>query len=72
MEVRLFATFREGRGSVVDVQWREGMDGYALFALLGIPAEKVAIYLVNGMRMPPDVILSPDDVIALFPPVGGG
>lgn len=68
----MFATLRENRGKVVDVQWREGMDGYALLTALGIPTEDVAIFLIGGVNQKPDAILRADDVIALFPPVGGG
>jgi len=72
MEVRLFATLREDRGKVADVPWREGIDGYALLAELGIATEDAAIFLINGVHSKPDAALKPDDVIAIFPPVGGG
>ena len=72
MEVRLFATLRDGRGKVVDIEWREGMDGRGLFAELGIPEEDVALFIVNGAHSKPENKLAQCDVIALFPPVGGG
>ena len=72
MEVRLFATLRNGRDKVVDAPWHEGMDGYALFSALGIQPEDVSIFLVNGVNSPCDTALKPSDMIALFPPVGGG
>jgi len=72
MEVRLFATLRDNRQKVVDVDWRQGMDGNALFAMLDIPAKDVSIFLINGKSSNHDTVIKEDDVIALFPPVGGG
>ena len=72
MEVRLFATLRDGREKVVDLPWQDGMDGYTLLESLKIPPEDVAIFLINGVHSKPDAKLSANDTIALFPPVGGG
>jgi len=72
MEVRLFATLRENRGKVQQIQWQDGMDGYAVLSVLNIPPEEVAIFLINGAHSKPDAAVKPNDVIALFPPVGGG
>jgi len=72
MEVRLFATLRENHGKTVDVPWHDGMDGYALFNTLGLAPEDVSIFLINGLNSKPDAMLKADDIIALFPPVGGG
>ena len=72
MEVRLFATFRENRDKILDVPWYEGMDGNALFKMLDIDVKEVSIFLVNGAHKKPDYVFAKDDVIALFPPVGGG
>ena len=52
--------------------WYEGMDGHALLDTLGIAVDDAAIFLINGVSSRPDAILKADDVIALFPPVGGG
>ena len=72
MEIRLFATLRENRGKTVNVDWAEGMDGHALLKALNITREEVAIFLVNGTNSKPDTLIKAGDVIALFPPVGGG
>ena len=72
MEVQLFATFREGRGKKADIQWREGIDGFAILKELKLEPGDVKIFLVNGFHKKPDVVLKPDDLIALFPDVGGG
>ena len=72
VEVRLFASLRENREKTLQVQWHEGMDGNTLLATLGIPTGDVAIFLVDGQHSKADVLLKEEDVIALFPPVGGG
>ena len=68
----MFATLRENRGKTAQIQWFEGMDGHALLSTLGIAAEEVAIFLINGMHSKVDTQLNMDDVVSLFPPVGGG
>ena len=72
MEVRLFATLRENRDKILNINCKEGMDGYLLLSELSITPEEVAIFLINGMHNKLDAKLKQDDIIALFPPVGGG
>ena len=72
MDVRLFAALREDRGKIVSVQWYEGMNGFALLKSLAIEPETVSIFLINGMRSDPETLIKADDIIALFPPLGGG
>jgi molybdopterin converting factor small subunit len=72
MEVRLFATLRENRENTFQADWHEGLDGYALLKSLDIATEDAAIFLINGRHSRFDVPLSADDIIAIFPPVGGG
>ena len=72
MEVRLFATLRENRESTLQIDWQEGLDGHALLKSLNIDPDDAAIFLINGKHSPFDIPLSADDIIAIFPPVGGG
>ena len=72
MEVKLFASLRENRGKTASVEWREGLNGNAILESLAIPAESVAIYLINGKNADFNEPLSQSDVVSLFPPVGGG
>lgn len=72
MEVRLFATLRENRGNTVEIEWTEGMDGQTLLKTLGLNEKDAAVFLVNGINSKADVVLKKDDVIAIFPPIGGG
>ena len=57
IEVRLFATFREGRD---------------ICRLYQIPCEEVAIFLINGRHSDLQKPIKDGDILALFPPVGGG
>lgn len=72
IEVRLFATFRDGRGKVLHLPAEQYSDARALIVDLDIPLEEVAILLVNGRHSKPDKALQDGDIVALFPPVGGG
>ena len=72
MEVRLFATFRENREKIMHIGWSEGMTGLDLLRELDIPQKEVAIFLINGAHSNAEAPLASDDIIALFPPVGGG
>jgi len=72
MEVRLFATLREGRGKQADIPWHEGIDGHAVLKALELEPDDIKIYLINGVHSDPDAKLKPDDIIALFPGIGGG
>jgi molybdopterin converting factor small subunit len=56
----------------VPVDWYDGINGLAILENIGIPADDVAIYLINGKNANLDDALSRDDVVSFFPPVGGG
>ena len=72
IEVRLFAGLRDGRqkvyqmdpGSVATIQ--DVMDA------LQIPREEVNIMLINGFHKDPLTEIKDEDIVALFPAVGGG
>lgn len=72
IEVRVFATLRQGREKVTMLS----PDGIScardILALMGIPAEEVSILLVNGFHQKPETPVKDGDIVALFPPVGGG
>ena len=72
IEVRLFATLREGRGKVQHLEAANISVAGDIIRQLEIPAEEVAILLVNGFHQKPDYAVKDGDVVALFPPVGGG
>ena len=72
IEVRLFATLREGRGKVQMLPAEPFADAGDIIRHLEIPAEEVAILLINGFHKKPHDPVKDGDVVALFPPVGGG
>ena len=72
IEVRLFATLREGRGKVAMLEAAEFPDAGSIIRHLNIPVEEVAILLINGFHSKPEAPVRDGDVVALFPPVGGG
>ena len=72
IEVRLFATLREGRGKIVMLPAEDHADAASIIRHLEIPFEEVAILLINGFHKKPHDSVKDGDVVALFPPVGGG
>lgn len=72
IEVRLFATFREGRGKILQMDAVGLEKASDVLELLHIPREEVAIYLINGRHSALDDRIQDGDVLAIFPPVGGG
>lgn len=72
LEVRLFATFREGRGKVVKLEAAQYPDMHSILQHLEIPPGEIAILLINGRHSNSQAKVKDGDVIALFPPVGGG
>ncbi len=72
IEVRLFATFREGREKVLFLDAKEYTKAGDVLDYLDIPQEEVAIYLINGRHSKFTDSIKEGDVLAIFPPVGGG
>ena len=72
IEVRLFATFREGRQKIYQMEAEQLHKASDVLDILQIPYEEVAIYLINGMHSALDAPIKDGDVLAIFPPVGGG
>ena len=72
IEVRLFATLREGRGKVQMLPAEDYACAGDIIRHLDIPVEEVAILLINGFHKKPHDTVKDGDVVALFPPVGGG
>ena len=72
IEVRLFATLREGRGKVQHLDAATISVAGDIIRQLGIPVEEVAILLINGFHQKPETSVKDGDIVAIFPPVGGG
>ena len=72
VEIRLFATLRQGRFRKRKLDLSEGITVGKVLKELGIQSQEVAILLVNGHDVTEHGALRPDDVMALFPPIAGG
>ena len=72
IELRLFATFREGREKKYFLQVEEGTKLIDIVNKFEIAQEEVSIALINGIDGKLDRSLNEGDILALFPPVGGG
>ena len=72
IEVRFFATLREDRGKIAEIDAEEVSTAGELIRRFEIPAEEVSILLINGFHSKPEDPVKDGDVISLFPPVGGG
>ena len=72
IEVRFFATLRQGRGKITQLPAEEAACAGDILRRFEIPAEEVAILLINGFHSKPADPVKDGDIISLFPPVGGG
>ena len=70
--VKLFATFRDGRQKILDMNLPESATPQSIIDALGISQTEVAILLINGRDGKLDTLLVDNDTVSLFPPVGGG
>ena len=72
IEVRVFATLRQGREKITFLP--PGGIAYAADILnrLSIDPQEVSILLINGFHQKPETPVKDGDIVALFPPVGGG
>lgn len=72
VEVRLFAYFRNNRWKKQVLEYKDGSTLADIINEIGIELEDVSIGLLNGIDGSLDREVKDGDVLALFPPVGGG
>lgn len=72
VEVRLFATFRNGRWKNKVLTLEKDASIVSVLKLLEIETDSLGIALINGKHSSLDSTLEEEDVLALFPPIGGG
>lgn len=72
IEVRVFATLRQGRDKVTMLPAENFSTAGDIIRHMEISPEEVSILLINGFHKKPDDAVKAGDVVALFPPVGGG
>jgi sulfur carrier protein len=72
VEVKIFATFREGRFNEKELELPEKSSLSDLLKYLKIPEKDAKVIIVNGLAVSVEHKLSNHDVVAIFPPVAGG
>ena len=72
VEVRLFAYFRNNRWKKQVMEFKDGSTLADIIKEIGIELEDVSIGLLNGIDGSFDRKVKDGDILALFPPVGGG
>ena len=72
IEVRLFATLRQGREKIYHVESAAVNTVQDIMDVLDIPRSEVNIMLINGFHQKPETPVKDEDIVSLFPAVGGG
>ena len=72
VEVKLFATFREGRFNEKELELPEESSIGDLLKYLKIPEKDAKIIILNGLSVAVEHKLRNKDVVAIFPPIAGG
>ena len=70
--VKLFATLRDFGPEIQEMNVPENSTIEKVVNYLNLPAEIPLLKIVNGVHTDPQEMLKEGDVLALFPPVGGG
>lgn len=70
--MKLFATFRRGREKIQTFDLPEETTCEEILRLLNIDPKEVSIYLINGKASELNRKLVDEDILSIFPPVGGG
>ena len=72
IEVRLFATLRQGRQKVYHVDAASVSTVQDIMDAVDVPRSEVNIMLINGFHQKPETPVKDEDIVSLFPAVGGG
>ena len=72
IEVRLFAGLRQGRQKVYQMEAESIKNVQDIMDVLNIQRSEVNILLINGFHQKPETPVKDEDVVSLFPAVGGG
>jgi len=70
--VKLFATLRDFGPEVQEKTVPENSTVESVVTSLSLPDDIPLLTIVNGIHTKPQTMLRDGDVLALFPPVGGG
>jgi len=72
IEVRLFAGLRQGRQKVYQMETDSVKTVQDIMDVLEIQRSEVNILLINGFHQKPETPVKDEDIVSLFPAVGGG
>ena len=72
IEVRLFAGLRQGRQKIYHMESDSVKNVQDIMDVLDIRREEVNILLINGFHQKPETEVKDEDIVSLFPAVGGG
>ena len=72
IEVRLFAGLRQGRQKVYQMESSSIKNVQDIMDVLHIDRKEVNILLINGFHQKPETPVKDEDIVSLFPAVGGG
>ena len=70
--VKLFAFFRDNRFKIQDFIFEEGTTVRQVIEGFSIPVEEVGVTMINGRHCQLDASLSENDILSIFPMIGGG
>ncbi len=72
IEVRLFAGLRQGRQKIYQMEPNSVKNVQDIMDVLNIQRSEVNILLINGFHQKPETEVKDEDIVSLFPAVGGG
>lgn len=70
--VKLFATLRNNREKEMTMDLDPNATPKDIIERLNIAQEEAAIIMINGRGAKLDTVLRDNDIVSIFPPVGGG
>jgi len=70
--IKLFATLRDCGPDIQEKSVSEGSSVASVIDSLSLPEDIPLLTIVNGVHTDPQEKLKEGDVLAIFPPVGGG
>ena len=72
IEVRLFAGLRQVRQKVYQMEPDSIRNVQDIMDAVDVPRSEVNIMLINGFHQKPETEVKDEDIVSLFPAVGGG
>ncbi|PID76116.1 MAG: molybdopterin synthase sulfur carrier subunit [Deltaproteobacteria bacterium] len=72
LTVKLFASFRDNRFKQQVMEFSQGTTVADILDFLGIDSSKVGVTMINSRHCTLDQTLCEDDIVAIFPVIGGG